>query len=345
VASFRGESALSGGEERSVRVIVSGSIAFDYLMHFPGRFSEYILRENLDCLSVSFLVDSLSKRYGGCGANVCYNLALLGEEPLLVGAAGSDFSDYREWLESNGVDTTGVLIAEGLFTSSFFVSTDEVGSQIASFYVGAMACADQVSLGDLGVGPGDLVLVSPSKPEAMLLHAREAKELGARLLFDPSQQLPRLDGEHLREAMDGAFALTVNEYEYALLKEKTGYSDDQVRSSVELLVVTCGAEGSNIWAHERHVLVPCVRARELVDPTGVGDAYRAGLMKGLLAGLDLAECGRIGSTAACFVAENVGTQDHRFTPDQFMERYEQAFGDASAVREVIGIPVSGREDG
>jgi len=322
-----------------VRIVVSGSIAFDYLMHFPGRFKEHILPENLDSLSVSFLVDEMRRGYGGCGPNIAYSLALLGERPLLVGSAGSDFGDYRAWLEGNGVDTSNVLIVPHKYTASFFVSTDDAASQIATFYIGAMEEADKVALGDVGVAEGDIVIVSPDKPAAMLRHAEEAKALGARLIFDPSQQIPRLTGSELGQAAHGAFALTLNEYEYALYKDKTGQTDERIRAEVEVLVVTRGERGSDICRRGEEHSVPSATARATGDPTGVGDAYRAGLIKGLAAGLSLPTCGRIGSLAACFVVEQTGTQEHRFTPDEFIARYEQSFGDSMAIAQVVGVAI------
>lgn len=319
-----------------MNVFVCGSIAFDYLMRFPGLFREHILPENLDCLSVSFLVDEMRRAYGGSGANIAYNLGLLRERPYLVGAAGSDFDEYRTWLEAAGVDTTNVLVVPDKFTASFFVSTDNVANQIASFYIGAMERADEVSLYKAGVSAEDIVIVSPDKPAAMLLHAREAKELGARLIFDPSQQIPRLSGSELAQAVHGAYALTVNEYEYALFKERTGYSDQRIREEVSVVVVTRGERGSSIYMGGDCHEISCARPRRLGDPTGVGDAYRAGLLKGLIAGLDLPTCGRLGALTACFVVEQVGTQEHRFTPEEFLERYAQDYGNADAIAQVIG---------
>jgi adenosine kinase len=310
-----------------MRVIVSGSIAFDYLMHFPGRFREHILPDNLNHLSVSFLVDRMRRAYGGCGANIAYNLALLGERPLLVGAAGCDFAEYRQRLESHGVDTSHVLLVPDEFTASFFVSTDEAGSQIASFYIGAMAHADRISLHEVGVQEGDFVIVSPNKPEAMLRHAAEAKELRARLIFDPSQQIPRLSANALLEAVRGAYALTVNEYEYELLKRKTGLTDRALRELVPVFILTRAEQGSLICAEGEELHIPPAAPAEVVDPTGVGDAYRAGLIKGLLCGLDWQSCGKLGSLAACYALEALGTQEHWFSLGQFLERYELVFGE------------------
>lgn len=309
-----------------MRLVIAGSIAFDYLMHFPGRFREHILPDRLDSLSVSFLVDRMRRSFGGVAANIAYSLALLGERPLLVGAAGQDFGDYRARLEGVGVDTRHVLVKEDDFTASFFVSSDLDGNQIASFYVGAMAYADEISLDDLDLTAEDIVLVSPDKPEAMLLHAEQAKAAGARLIFDPSQQLPRLSGEQLVVAMRGAFALTVNDYEYALLKSKTGLSDGDILDSVQVLLVTKGPQGSEICVGGECYRIPCSPPAAIMDPTGVGDAYRAGVVKGLARGLDWATAGRLGALTACYVLEHVGTQEHTFTPAEFQKRYEAVFG-------------------
>ncbi|MHB0877997.1 MAG: carbohydrate kinase family protein [Anaerolineae bacterium] len=308
-----------------MNVYVCGSIAFDYLMHFPGLFREHILADNLDRLSVSFLADSMRRAYGGVAANIAYSLGLLGEKPYLVGAVGADFGDYRTWLAGAGVDTRHVKVVPDKFTSSFFVSTDDANSQIATFYIGAMAHADEIALPEVGVVGGDFVVVSPDKPEAMVMHCRQAKQIGARLLFDPSQQIPRLSGEQLTEAIHGAYALAVNEYEFAMLREKTGLDEARVRAAVDVLIVTKGEQGSQVFEGDRCLTVPSMPPTRVVDPTGVGDAYRAGFIKGLIAGLDLDTCGRMGSTAACFVLEQVGTQEHRFTHDDFVARFRQAF--------------------
>lgn len=315
-----------------MRLLVTGSIAVDYLMSFPGRFQEHILPDRLDSLSVSFLVDRMRRSFGGVGANIAYTLALLGERPLLVGAVGQDFGEYRAWLEGKGVDTAAVLVKEDDFTASFFVSTDLAGNQIASFYVGAMNYADEISLHNLGVTGDDIVVVSPDKPEAMLLHAREAKEAGARLIFDPSQQIPRLSGEQLIEAVRGAYALTVNEYEYALFKSKTGLDDAELGQAAEVVLVTKGEHGSEIRTAQDLVEVPCVVPGSLIDPTGVGDAYRAGLIKGLARDLDWSACGRMGSLAASYALEHTGTQEHHFSPEQFAARYAEVFGPDPGVR-------------
>jgi len=315
-----------------MRLIVTGSVAIDYLMRFPGRFEEHILPDRLDRLSVSFLVDRMRRSYGGVGANIAYTLALLGERPLLVGAVGQDFGEYRAWLESKGVDTSGVLVKEDDFTASFFVSTDMSGNQIASFYVGAMDFADEISLHRLGIGPDDIVVVSPDKPEAMLLHSREAKEAGARLIFDPSQQIPRLSGEQLAEAVQGAFALTVNEYEYALLQGKTGMNDEDLGEAAQVVLVTMGERGSEIHIAGDCLRVPCAPPAGLIDPTGVGDAYRAGLIKGLARGLGWDACGRMGSVAASYALEQSGTQEHQFSPEEFAARYAEVFGPDDSVR-------------
>ncbi len=315
-----------------MRLLVTGSIAVDYLMSFPGCFQEHILPDRLDSLSVSFLADRMRRGFGGVGGNIAYTLALLGERPLLVGAVGQDFGEYRAWLESRGVDTSAVLVKDDDFTASFFVTTDTAGNQIASFYVGAMSFADEISLASLGVTSEDIVVVSPDKPEAMLLHAREAKEAGARLIFDPSQQIPRLSGEQLVEAVQGAYALTVNEYEYALLKGKTGLTDAQIGEAAEVVLVTKGEHGSEIRTAQGRVEVPPVAPATLVDPTGVGDAYRAGLLKGLSRGLDWSVCGRMGSLAASYVLEHTGTQEHFFSAEQFAARYAEVFGPDPGVR-------------
>lgn len=318
-----------------MRLFVTGSIAIDYIMRFPGLFEEHILPDRLNSLSVSFLVDRMRQSYGGVGGNIAYTLALLGEKPVLVGSVGGDFGPYRQRLKDVGVDTSGVLVKPDDFTASFFVSTDQRGNQIAFFYMGAMNYADEIDLAAVGVQAGDVVVVSPDKPAAMCLHAHQAKELGARLVFDPSQQIPLLSGDDLRETATGAYALTLNDYEFALFKGKTGMSDEDIRRSVEVVLVTKGEAGSELWTQGDVVRVTCAAPREVVDPTGAGDAYRAGLIKGLAHGLEWNTCGRVGAMAACYALEHSGTQEHRFTIEEFVARFTDAFGEDSSVRECM----------
>jgi adenosine kinase len=307
-----------------MRIIVTGSIAYDYLMSFPGSFTEHILPDHVSRLSVSFLVDTMDKRRGGCAPNIAYTLALLGERPSVMGTAGQDFGDYRRWLEAAGVDTSLVRDVPGKFTASFFCSTDTQNNQIASFYAGAMAHAADLSFHD--VGPCDLAIISPNEPGAMVKYATECRELGIRHIYDPGQQCARSSGDELRTGIVGATVLICNDYEFEMIRQKTGLDEAEVLETSEALIITRGAEGSSIHLRDRRIEVPAVPPDAMADPTGVGDAYRAGLMKGLALGAGYETCGRMGSVAATFALERLGGQSHSFTWHEFRARFERHFG-------------------
>jgi adenosine kinase len=308
-----------------MNVIVTGSIAFDYLMTFPGRFAEHILPDQIEHLSVSFLVDEMRRQYGGTAPNIAYNLALLGERPRVMGTAGQDFGDYRDWLEQHGVDTSLVREEADLFTASFFVSTDLDGNQIASFYTGAMARARELSLLD---NEADLVTVSPNDPEAMAKYPAECRELGIPYLYDPSQQIIRLSGEDLRAGLEGCDLLVVNEYEFGMLREKTGLSDEAIQSApARACIVTLGDKGARIWAKDGVYDISIVPPKRVDDPTGVGDAFRAGLIKGLAMGLGWELSGRMGALAATYTLEQPGPQSHGYTLPEFVARFREHFDD------------------
>ncbi|MBA2356630.1 MAG: carbohydrate kinase family protein [Acidobacteria bacterium] len=306
------------------RLIVTGSIAYDYLMTFPGAFTELLLPEHLERLSLSFLVDEMEKRRGGCAPNIAYTLALLGETPLLMGTAGQDFGEYRSWLEAAGVDTSLVHEVAGKFTASFFCSTDRQNNQIASFYTGAMASAAELSF--RSVGGADLVIISPNDPKAMVQYAEECRTLGLRYIFDPGQQCARMEGPELAAGLDGANIVISNDYEYELIREKTGLDVDALLEKAEAVIVTKGEHGSSIHVPGRRIDVPAVQERMIADPTGVGDAYRGGLMKGLALQADWQTCGRMGSVAATYALEHVGGQSHAYTREEFRARYADSFG-------------------
>ena len=306
------------------RHIVTGSIAYDYLMTFPGAFTELLLPEHLKRLSLSFLVDEMEKRRGGCAPNIAYTLALLGERPVLMGTAGQDFSDYRAWLEAANIDTSLVAEIDGKFTASFFCSTDMQNNQIASFYAGAMADADELSFRT--AGEADLVIVSPNDPKAMVQYAEECRTLGLRYIFDPGQQCARMDGPELAAGLVGANVVICNDYEYELIREKTALDIDALLEKSEAVIVTRGEHGSSIHLPSLRIDVPVAPERRIADPTGVGDAYRGGLMKGLAVGADWETCGRLGSVAATYALEHVGGQSHAYTLDEFRERYDTTFG-------------------
>jgi len=311
-----------------VNIVVTGSIAYDYLMRFPGRFAEHFLPDQLHRVSLSFLVDEMQRQRGGCAANIAYNLALLGEKPRLMGTAGQDFGEYRAWLEAHGVDTSLTREEADLFTASFFVNTDLDNNQIASFYIGAMARARELSFHALQGTPMDLAIISPNDPQAMVRYAAECRELGIPYLYDPSQQIIRLSGEELRAGLAGCDMLVVNDYEFEMIREKTQLSAEAIRSSpARACIVTLGAHGSRIWTADAVHDIPVVPPRRVADPTGVGDAYRAGLIKGLALGLPWELAGRMGALAATYVLEQPGTQNHHYTQAEFVARFREHFDD------------------
>jgi adenosine kinase len=318
-----------------MRIVVTGSIAFDYLMSFPGKFTEHFLPEHFSRVSLSFLVDSMDKRRGGCAPNIAYTLALLGERPCLMGTAGLDFDDYRRWLEAAGVDTSLVKQVPDKFTASFFCSTDAANNQIASFYTGAMAHAAELSFRTAGTI--DLVIVSPNDPAAMMQYAEECRAMEIPYIFDPGQQCARMSGDELMDGLNGAHIVICNDYELELLRQKTTLGEDEILERAGALVVTRGENGSSILRKGRpSVDVPAVTPQRIADPTGVGDAYRGGFMKGLAMGASDEICARLGSVSATYALEHLGGQSHAYTWDEFMQRYEQHFG--ALVDQARGAP-------
>ncbi len=309
-----------------MNIVISGSIAYDYLMTFPGKFEEQILPERLASISLSFLVDSMTRQRGGVAPNIAYTLALLGVRAQLMGTVGRDFGEYRAWLETQGVDTSLVKTIEDEFTASFFATTDQVNAQISSFYPGAMAHAASQSIHDLPTRP-DLFVVSPTTPEAMTRHAAECRQIGIPYLYDPSQQVLRLNGDELAHDMDGARFLFVNDYEYDLICKKTGRDLDTILQKVEVLVVTRGAEGASIYAEGQEIRIPAVPPARIADPTGVGDAFRGGFLAGYARGWDWTLCGQMGALAAAYVIEQKGTQNHSYTRTDFIARFRRHFDD------------------
>lgn len=323
-----------------MNIIVTGSVAFDYLMSFPGRFREHILPDQLHQISLSFLVDSMRKERGGCAPNIAYNLALLGERPTVMATVGQDFCDYRAWLDSVGVDTSAIHEVPDEFTSSFFVSTDLDNNQIASFYIGAMARADMLSFCDLGAHNIDIAIVSPNAPAAMTKYARECQRLGIPYLYDPSQQIIRLSGEELLEGATGAEMLIVNDYEFGMIRNKTNRSAEELLRLPRITIITRGEEGSTIYLREeeREVSIPIATTDRLVEPTGVGDAYRAGVIKGMLRRYSWETTGRIAALAATYVLEHHGTQNHAYSLPEFVERYHRTFGSAPELEDLMACP-------
>jgi adenosine kinase len=316
-----------------VRVCVTGSIATDHLMTFPGRFSDSMVADKLDRVSLSFLVDDLDVRRGGVAANIAFGMAVLGLNPVLVGAVGQDFADYRSWLNRHGVDTHSVRVSEVRHTARFVCTTDSEQCQIASFYPGAMTEAREIELGPITerLGGVDLVLVGANDPEAMARHTDECRFRAIPFVADPSQQLAWLDGEGIKQLVEGAAYLFSNDYEAGLIEQKTGWSPDEVLARVGVRVTTLGKDGARIEvAGQPTIVVGCPIEELKADPTGVGDAFRAGFLAGLAWELSYERCAQIGSMLATYVIETVGTQEYEIAQQHFLTRFTEAYGEDAA---------------
>ena len=314
-----------------VRIAVTGSIATDHLMTFRGRFADSLVVEQLDKISVSFLADTLEIRRGGVAGNICFGMAALGQRPLLVGAAGEDFADYRSWLTRHGVDCDHVHISDSKHTARFVCTTDDDMAQMATFYAGAMSEARLIELGPIAADGLDLVLIGANDPEAMLRHTDECRSRGLTFVADPSQQLAFADGPFIRKLIEGADYLFTNEYEAHLTEQKTGWSEADIDAQVTTRVITKGKDGAVIKTRgEEPIEVPIALEARRADPTGVGDAFRAGFLTGLSAGLEHRRCAEIGSLLATYVLETVGTQEYVLDKSAFLDRLAQAYGDDSA---------------
>ncbi|HTY26971.1 MAG TPA: carbohydrate kinase family protein [Mycobacterium sp.] len=314
-------------------IAVTGSIATDHLMRFPGRFSEQLLAEHLQKVSLSFLVDDLVVHRGGVAGNMAYAIGVLGGRAALIGAAGMDFTDYREWLEAAGVDCDNVLISETAHTARFVCTTDLDMAQIASFYPGAMSQARNIKLANVvdSIGTPELVIVGANDPDTMFLHTDECRMLGLAFAADPSQQLARLSGEEIKRLIDGATYLFTNDYEWDLLLSKTGWTDADVLAQVGLRVTTLGAKGVDlVSADGTNFHVDVVPETAQVDPTGVGDAFRAGFLTARSAGLSLERSAQLGSLVAVLVLETTGTQNWTWNPAVAKTRLADAYGAAAA---------------
>lgn len=324
---------LTVAEPRQPTIVVSGSLAFDQIMTYPGSFQDHIIPGKVYVLSVSFLFDSLRKHRGGVAGNIAYNFALLGERPALVGAGGSDFAEYRAACEQLGIDTTHVLQLDDELTGSSFMTTDMAGNQIAGFYPGASAHAERISVSDLAAN-AVFGIVGPTTREAMRRHAREFGESACRLIYDASQQVVSLSEEELREGIDLAWGVIGSDYELAVIEQKTGLATADLAERLPFLGVTMGHRGSELYYDGKQVAVPAVEAEPLSDPTGGGDAYRAGVFKGMALGLPLEIAGRMGSLTATYAVERHGTQEHRYSAAEFVARFERAFPEYAGVLDV-----------
>jgi adenosine kinase len=312
-----------------VHIALTGSIATDHLMTYKGRFADSLVVDQLDKIALSFLVEDLQVRRGGVAANIAFGMANLGQQPILVGAAGEDFADYRSWLERHGVDCESVHISETRHTARFVCTTDDNMAQIATFYAGAMSEARNIELGPIAarIGGLDLVVISSNDPEAMLRHTQECRTRKIAFAADPSQQLAFMDGESIRELIDGATYLFTNEYEAALTEQKTGWSRDEIAERVQTRVITKGKDGALIATRgEEPIEVMVAHELRKADPTGVGDAFRAGFLTGLAWGLGHERSAQLGSMLATYVVETVGTQEYELGRRRFLERLTDAYG-------------------
>lgn len=296
-------------------VLVTGSLAFDVIMDFPGRFADHIDPTKIHILNLSFLVDTLKKQRGGTAGNIAYNLALLKTPVSILGSGGEDFDEYQSFLQKAGVDVSNIKIVKGEQTSQAFIITDQADNQITAFYPGAMS--ENLNL---SMEASDFAVISPNDPKAMVNFAKECQALKIPYMFDPGMQLPRLSDQDLKTGIEGAKILIGNDYEIGMIKKRLKII------KVEILVVTLGEQGSQIHTKEGSMNIRAAKPKEVVDPTGAGDAYRAGFLSGYLKGLDLKECGQMGSVAACYSVEKYGTTTHSFTLNEFQQRYKENYG-------------------
>ncbi|MEI7540672.1 MAG: carbohydrate kinase family protein [Actinomycetes bacterium] len=316
-----------------MKIGVAGSVGLDHLMTFSGKFTDSFVAGSLEKLSLSFLVDSLDVRRGGCAANICYGMGVLGLNPVLIAAVGKDWADYEAWLSRHGVDTSHAWVSSSLYTAHFMVTTDDDLNQIASFFPGAMSEARNIELAPImeKTGRFDMVVISPDDPEAMLHHSDVCRSEGIAFAADPSQQMARMSGEEIKLLIDGASYLFLNEYELALAIQKTGWTDREILEHVKIRVVTLGSKGAKVEsAAGEFVQVGVPQEKSKTDPTGVGDSFRSGFIAGLAWGLSHERCAQLGSLIATYVIETMGTQEYRFTSSEFIARFEQAYGSQAA---------------
>ena len=304
--------------------LICGSLAFDTIMVFHDQFKNHILPDKVHILNVAFHVPDLRREFGGCAANIAYNLKLLGGNPLPMGTVGKDFSPYAEWMDRHGIPRDHIRKIEGSYTAQAFITTDQDDNQITAFHPGAMDFAHEVRVDEAsGVKIG---MVSPDGRQGMIDHAEQFAEAGIPFVFDPGQAMPLFTGEDFKRFIEQASWVCVNDYESQVLQERTGWSPHEIAARVEALVVTLGGEGSHIYVGDRRIDVPAAKTRAVVDPTGCGDAYRGGLLYGLMNDLDWETTGRIAALMGAIKIEHHGTQNHGFTLDEFRERYRESFG-------------------
>ncbi|GAA3451030.1 carbohydrate kinase family protein [Dactylosporangium matsuzakiense] len=317
-----------------MKIAVTGSIATDHLMHFPGRFAEQLLADQLHKVSLSFLVDDLTVRRGGIAANIAFGMGQLGLRPILVGAVGADFADYHSWLTRHGVDCDSILVSEVAHTARFVCTTDDDMNQIASFYAGAMSEARNIEIAPVAerVGGLDLVIIGANDPMGMIRHTEECRQEGIAFAADISQQLAIMPGEDIAKLVDGAAYLLTNEYEKELLESKTGLTTEMLLDKVGFVITTLGKDGCVIRSRtlDAEIRVPAIRGVQTVDPTGVGDGWRSGFFAALSWGLSLERAAQVGSMVAALVLETVGPQEYTIQRDEVTKRLAETYGDAAA---------------
>ncbi len=322
-------------------IAVTGSIATDHLMHFPGKFADQLVAEQLDRVSLSFLVDELTILKGGSGANIAFGLGVLGQSPLLVGAVGGDFGEYRSWLEAHGVDCSAILVCDEVHTARFVCTTDDDMRQIGSFYTGAMARSGEITLAPLVSRGLDLVLIGASDPTSMVALTAECRELGLPFAADVSQQVTRMEGPEIRQLVEGAHYLMTNDYEWDLLQQKTGWTDAQVAEKIDIRITTLGEHGVQIVGRDTGELkVGVVPETGKVDPTGVGDAFRAGFLAATADGLSMERAAQLGSLIAVQVLETEGGQEWTWDRAHALERLRDAYGPEAATEIETVLPTS-----
>lgn len=311
--------------------ILTGSLAIDRIMDFPGRFKEHILPDKIHALNVSFNIEKLTEKKGGTAANIAYSLALLGEKPQIVAAAGNDFYSYKQHLIDLKLPVEGIEEFDHVPTASCYITTDIDNNQVTAFHMGAMACETHMQIADLESPAETVVVLSPGNKMDMLRYAQECRDHGVRFIFDPGQTLPFLEPAEITQIMDGAYMLVVNDYELSMIMERTGMTRESITQTVQVLVVTLGAQGAEITENSTTTVVHAISNLTVVDPTGAGDAFRAGLLKGMSLGVDWQQAGQLGATAASYVIEQYGTQEHSYVLQEFAQRYEHQYGSTCPV--------------
>ncbi len=319
--------------------IITGSIAYDNIMDFPGHFQDHIMPDKLHVINLSFLVNTMKRQRGGVAANIAYTMALLGAPPAVFTSVGAnDWADYEAWMTKHGVDIRFIEVVPDEFTATCYITTDLDNNQITGFYTGAMAHDKERSLKSIPRNEMDLVVIGPTEPEPIVRFTRECQEMGVPYVYSPIWQIIRMSGEELAEGVRGAKVVVANDYEYELIRDKTGLSQQDILDHAEMVVVTKGKHGSVIMTRDEVAAIPPATPREMVDPVGAGDAYLGGLVFALGAGLDVQRAGRVASLAAVYAIEHYGTQAFAYTQQEFVDRYTENFGDEPAIMEALGAP-------